>query len=221
MMLSSTFKTQSANGSTINCALLCQEGTQYHGDPSRTESHAWIRSSELSICHCVSLWGEFFTLDSLSYFFRLRPADWWFGYRYPLHAWWATFCLHSTVSATDPSLQNDDPSMVNRITGVPCAPSSMGAVYFVGLSKGCSRHSFTRAFMSVEPTESEIVARYRDARWVMVLSQYGPRIHLASTGCRGTRKGEAHCSVRKSYANHRLESCWFSLSRFSFPAGQI
>jgi hypothetical protein len=152
---------------------------------------------------------------------QIRLTGCWFGYHYPPRAWSIAFYLHAKVSATDPSSQNDGPSMVNWITAVPRVPSSVGAVYFVELSKDFSHHSLTRVFMGVEPTESEIVTQYRDAGWVVVLSQYGSQAHLTSTGRRGTRKGEAHCSVRKSYANYRVESCWFSLSRLSFLVSQI
>jgi hypothetical protein len=68
MTLSSTIGTQSAHGSTINWALLRQEGPQWHGDRSRTESHAWARRNQLSVCHCVSSCGEISAPDSLSHF---------------------------------------------------------------------------------------------------------------------------------------------------------
>jgi hypothetical protein len=227
MTPNSTDQTQSANRSTINCALFRQERTQCHGDPSRTENHARTQSSELSVCHYISSCGEIFAPDSSvsssssSHCFRLRPAGWWFRYHCPPRAWWTAVCFHSAISTIDPSPQNDGHSTVNRITAVPLAQSSVGATYFVGILKGCSHHSLTRAFTGVESTESKITARYRDAGRVMILSQSGPWAHLASTGRRCTRKGEAYCSIGQSYANYRLESCWFSHGRFSFVTGQI
>jgi hypothetical protein len=97
-----------------------------------------------------------------------------------------------------------------RAAGIMTSPGDtiLGVAHPVCLiefSKACSDYSLTRVLTCVGMTTIEILPRYRNSWWVLVLPQYQRRVYLIPAELKDFEQRETDSLIWNSYTNDNLQ----------------